>query len=431
MKMPGDRAVVALDGTTLSIAWRSGRANGAWRWETAPCDGTSVGIAAVFAALEDKAPIGVSVRVTLLRPLANARTLTFPSMSRDALESVLARDWTRYVIGVRATPHTVAARQIGHGQWRAVFAPTDTLEAIANVAEELKWGGFIIQSSDDALASVVGDSKESIVIACDDNGPTDAVQLREGEPVLGRRFHATATDDALAFVERNGAPSVVIIGAPISAARLAQTIGRSARVVDTQVGAGTPAGVIIATTGASGRPSLELLSPSARGGRSREIRRMSGWVWLATAAALIVAFAIERWGVSSALDDVRRRRADISAQVSNAMAARNGIEADAEAASALSEREAAASRVSGVIAAVANALPTGTSLTMLSVTGDSVTIEGESKRTATVYDALRTVSTLEQVRLAGPIRQERQAGDIAVERFAFNARIKNAPVQKR
>ena len=161
------------------------------------------------------------------------------------------------------------------------------------------------------------------------------------------------------------------------------------------------------------------------------MRRVARWLWIAAAAAVVVAFAIERWGVDAGLADVQRQRADVSAQVNNAMGVRARLEEEIEAATALAEREAAASRASGVIAAIAVALPPGTALTTLNVAGDSVTIEGESKRSAAVYDALRNVPALEQVRLAAPLRQERQAGDIAVERFAFNARIRSAPVSTR
>ena len=93
--------------------------------------------------------------------------------------------------------------------------------------------------------------------------------------------------------------------------------------------------------------------------------------------------------------------------------------------------EAEASRASGVVAAITAALPRGTALTIMSVAGDSVMIEGESRRSATVYDALRGVPLLDQVRLAAPLRQERQADDVAIERFAFNARIRGTSVGSR
>jgi Tfp pilus assembly protein PilN len=382
-------------------------------------------------------PVGTDVSVTLLRPLANARTIRFPSMARTALEGVLARDWTRHVIGLRAVPHTVAVRQIDRGLWRASFTPTYTLEAIAELGATFQWRDVIIQTSDDALAVACRalDStaaKEAIVVVCDDNGPIDAVHLVAGEPVLGRRFPAGATDEeTLAFVRHSATAPVVVTGSPPRAAALARTFGRNARTLDIGVEAGTPAEAIIGIAGTFGRPALQFLSSSSRSARTQEMRRLARWLWSASAAALVIAFAIERWGTSAALADVQRQRADISAQVSNAMVVRGRLDDETEAAAALGEREAAASRASGVIAAVAVALPPGTALTTLNVAGDSVTIEGESMRSAAVYEALRGVPMLEQVRLAAPLRQERQAGDIAVQRFAFNARIRSAPVSTR
>ena len=79
-----------------------------------------------------------------------------------------------------------------------------------------------------------------------------------------------------------------------------------------------------------------------------------------------------------------------------------------------------------MIAAIAGALPPGTALTSLTVSGDSVTIEGESRRSAAVYAALRTVPQLEQVRLAAPLRQDRLGGEAPIERFAFSARARGA-----
>ena len=397
-------AALALDGATLVVMWRSARANSAWRLKSVPCNGTAEGIVHACAALGETRPLGAAVSVTLLRPLANARTIAFPSMARRALEGVLARDWTRHVIGVRSTPHTAAARRLDGTEWRAAFAPTDTLDAIGEMAASSEWRDVVIQTSDDALAVVIRElgtsadkrAPELFVIACDDKGATDAVQLRKGEPVLGRRFRAGATDDdAILFID-GASPHehtpVVVVGSPVRAAALARTIGgsgRHARVLDIGVEAGAPAPAIIAVAGAVGRPTKQLLSPAARATRAREMRRITRWLWIGVAAALVAAFSIERWGIGAALANVQRERADISAQVGNAMRLRTALESDVDAATTLGQHEAATSRTSGVLAAVAASLPPGTALTTLAIAGDSVTIEGESRRSAAVYDALR------------------------------------------
>ena len=106
------------------------------------------------------------------------------------------------------------------------------------------------------------------------------------------------------------------------------------------------------------------------------------------------------------------------------VAARSEIEANADVARALGAREAQVSRASAVLASVTLALPAGTALTALGVAGDSVTVEGESSRSAAVYEALRGVALLDQIKLAAPLRQERQAGDVAVEHFAFSAHVR-------
>ena len=63
--------------------------------------------------------------------------------------------------------------------------------------------------------------------------------------------------------------------------------------------------------------------------------------------------------------------------------------------------------------------------TAVRVTGDTVLVEGESRRSADVYEALRGVTMLEQVKLAAPLRQERlAAGDATVEHFSFQARVR-------
>ena len=156
------------------------------------------------------------------------------------------------------------------------------------------------------------------------------------------------------------------------------------------------------------------------------MRTRTRWLALAAAVALLGALALEGARVSAALDDVRAQRADISGKVSNAVMLRSEIEARSDVAAALAAREAGVSQASAVLAAVTVALPAGTALTALNVAGDSITVEGESSRSAAVYESLRAVPQLEQVKLAAPLRQERQAGDVAVEHFAFSARVRSA-----
>ena len=434
---------IAFDGTTATAVWRA-RADRAWHVERVPCDATPRAVIHACADIARAVPGAERVRVTLMRPLANARAIDFPRMSRVLLERVLERDWARHVIGMWSTPHTVAARQSTTGQWRAAFAPTETLEAIAHAAREHGWRDIVVQTSDDALAAAaktgtsVDGSAAQFVIVADEAGCTDAVYVRAGEPFAGRRFQHSANEaDVVSFMNSSiGEPArgaaVALLGVPGSCGAMAKSLGQNglrARIIDMDFPPGASASAIIAAVGTTVVTLLELRSPAARAAQARRLRDLTGWLAGATAAALILAFVIVRVAVSSEMATVRRQRADMSGQVRNAMTERINAERTADVASVLAEREAAASRAAVTIAAVASALPAGTALTTLSVTGDSVTIEGESTRNAAVYDALRALPQLQQVRLAAPLRQERLAGDAAIERFAFTARAHGTTVQ--
>ena len=424
---------VAIDDARLTIVWRdAGHTNAPWRSTSAACDGTPVSVTAALDALAHQAPSLTHASVTLCRPLAQTRTIRLPRMARATLENVLARDWSRHIIGQRATPHTVGARQGDADTWHASFAPTDLLETFGTEG----------RTADDALASALpvlvpedARSAACFVVVCDASGATDVLCVRSGLPSLGRRFPAGATAvDVVAFTHaaarvKPAGTSIVLLGHATHTTPLARALGEQgmrARAIDLGLLPDAGAGAIIAVAGTHAPALLPLRTPGARNTQARQMRTTTRWLALAAATALIAAPGLERWRVGRALDDVRRARADISAQVSNAIAARAEVDGAADVVGALAEREANASRVSGVLAAITVALPAGASLTGMQVAGDSVTIEGESSRSATVYEALRGVPALEQVKLAAPLRQERQAGDIAVERFAFSARLRKA-----
>jgi Tfp pilus assembly protein PilN len=202
-------------------------------------------------------------------------------------------------------------------------------------------------------------------------------------------------------------------------------MGFRTRVVDPGLVPEASAIELLAAATTLGRATIPLRSPGVQRAHVGRMRNVTRGLALAAAAALLVGIALDRWRVQRALTAVQQARAELAAPVRDAMTLRSGIESAAEVASALAAREANATRVNGVLAAVAVALPSGATLTAMQVTGDSVTIEGESARSALVYDALRTVPAFEQVKLAAPLRQERQAGDVAVEHFAFSARLRS------
>lgn len=419
--MTGVSIGIAIDGSHLSIAWRdTGARVPRWQAATVECDGTPDGINRALAEVVPHAPAATAVTVTLISPLAHTRALRLPRMPREAIESVLTRDWARHVIGHRQTPHTVSVQQTDRGRWLAAFAPTDVIAAVTAVADVNGWRTLDLRTGDDSIAAAARmrapqetRASDSIVVVSHATGPALAAHLRGGQPWRSRRFTATATEADVADFTRAsfgaGGPGT----APV-------------RIRGTDIGLGPDAGLveIVAAAGTLGTATLPLRSAQAQQVRERQARATTRWLAIAAGVALLAALALERWRIQRDLAEVQRERALIAAPASTAIAHRAAIDGTTDAVRELAERESKASRVSGVIAAVAVAIPPGTTLTAIRVAGDSVTVEGESTRSAAVYEALRAVSSLDQVKLAAPLRQERRGDEDAVELFAFSARVR-------
>lgn len=411
---------VALDGTHLSVVWRERGTRDGWSTMWSSCDGTPDAIERTLLELGPRAPTTETVSVTLLSPLAHARALSLPRMPRDAIGTVLARDWSRYVIGHRPTPHTVTVQPTDRGRWLATFAPADVVEAITRAAEEIGWRTLDIRSGDDSIAAAArarapqdARAKDSIVVISDASGPAFISHLRGGSPWRGRRFGVTANEADVAEFTRAS------VGAGGSAPPHIRI-----RAADVGIEPEASSIDLMAVAGTLGPATLPLRSAHAHQVRARQSRATTRWLAIAAGVALLAGLALERWRIQRDLADVQRERALIAAPANTAIAQRASIEGTTDAVRELAERESNASRVSSVIAAVAVAIPAGSTLTAIRVAGDSVTVEGESTRSAAVYEALRAVSSLEQVKLAAPLRQERRGDENAVELFAFSARVR-------
>lgn len=432
---------MAIDDTTVALLWRDANGRAAnWQSATLSHDGRPETIARTIDELAPRATSpGAGVRITLARPLAHTRTIALPRMTRTMAESVLARDWSRHVIGHRATPHTASARVADRDHWLAAFAPADHLDTLEHAAAKHGWPAPAIVTSDDALAAAArtlspghAGAGDSIVVLCGAAGPTDVVHLRAGLPWLGRRLPLRANEgDVATFthaaLQGDGARAALLLGHPTHTTVLAKALGAlGIRTTAADLGVHVDASSLelLAVAGTFGVATLPLRSSHARQRARETVRSATRWIAVAAVALVLAGLGTARWQAGRDLSRVRRERAAISAAVGTAMTARSEVEGAMEAAATLAERESAASRVSGVLAAVALALPPGSTLTMLRVAGDSVSMEGESPRSALVYAAMRAVPVLEQVTLAAPLRQERQADAAVIEHFAFSARVK-------
>ncbi|MDQ2667457.1 MAG: hypothetical protein M3Z05_15790, partial [Gemmatimonadota bacterium] len=345
---------IALDGMTMAIAWNEGAASP--RFATTPCDGTRASIAAMLGVLIQQAPPATRVAITLCRPLAHSRTVSLPVSTRAAASSILTRDWSRHVIGIRATPHDAVAREMSRGRWLAAFAPADVLDALAAAAEEQGWTTVDIRTSDDTLAAgastlaPAGETPVEYVVVCGEHGPVEAVHLRKGGAVAGRRFTDNASADQVhTFITESESSSgiaqsgrrVVILGAAAAATPLAQALsahGQRAEVSRANTTTGD-ALAMLAAAGMRAHASLPLAAAATRARAAIATRRLTWQLGLATAAALVFALLMVRLDVARSLADVAIKRADISGQVQRAVAMRGSMEDAADIAAALADRE--------------------------------------------------------------------------------------------
>jgi Tfp pilus assembly protein PilN len=275
-------------------------------------------------------------------------------------------------------------------------------------------------------------ARHEVVVVCDGTGPTDVALGENGIPRAGRRMLAgSSTEDVLAWMREQGAmrAEVAIYGHAARAKELAEAcrnVGANPRIVSVRVAGAETVRGLLAALAVTAVPALPLHRTSDRVRANQRSTSTTRWIALAAAASLVIGLLLEQAVTSRQLRQVKERRATIAVKVAKALSARDSLQHQTDVVSALADREAHASRDGGVLAAIALALPRGASLTSLQVNGDSVSLEGESRDGAAVYDALRSLTALEHVTLAAPLRQERgvAAGDVSVGHFAFSARLR-------
>ncbi len=435
---------IALDGTGMAFTWEDATAI---RSICTPCDGTPDSIRNAMVELAERAPAVKRAIVILRRPLAHMRTVSLRvGTSRATAERTLAHDWARYVMTPRPQDHEVSARALPQGKWCAAFAPSAVLEALVRTGDELGWD-VVIGTADDALSTAVlaevpvRKMTSFVAVVCSDTAVTDAVLVRGGAPVLGRRFleHATV-EEFVAFMESGnaefpdpvGSERVVVLGAGRYGRVLTRALGGqgiAAHMVSIlpPVGAMRSSDSALDVMAAAGRlrgVRLPLISGNVRAQVAKTMRPVTYGLAALLAAAIIAAVILGRWSMHRTLGDLGALRADLASQVRSA----TGLQMQVNEAGALSatlvEREQDASRVAAAIAGVIMAVPTTAPFQSLSIAGDSVMIEGDDPQLADVVGALRNVPALERIAFAAPGAGVRPVGAPGAERFIVSARIR-------
>ena len=145
---------------------------------------------------------------------------------------------------------------------------------------------------------------------------------------------------------------------------------------------------------------------------------------MAAAACLVLAAALDHWGLGRELDAVRARRADIAPALAIAMQTQDSLVALMGTVATGAALAATSPRWSGLLVDLADALPRDAHLVTLRGRGDSVVVEGMARQAAGVFQALQHMPRVARVRAEAPIRQEVASGGAVRELFTAGAVVR-------
>ena len=442
----GVRTGVCLSATAMWAAdiRMLGSMKRAWQCTLEPLAGDAIAwpsLASAFADLaRDLAMTNGSLAISLMPPLAEVRRLELPPVNADELHTLLSRNASRYFANARGPQIVGAVSRVrqNRGALVPVIAATASarmLAAIRAAADASGWTVEHVAPAESAWAGAVPTvwpaltrTSAWVLIAHDDR--TDLLQI-EGARLAGvRRFRAGATDAALIAATVGRAATIGISGAPASrgpAADALTALGISVAQPGRDWSAIAEQPSLLAAHFAGGDAG-PVLRPEGADALDRQRAQTVAWRTASVAAALIViAAAIELWGVHRQLRLVREERARLQPQIASTLIGRTTVDATYRQVSALGAIDRAAPQWSVVIAAVSAAVPHDAHLTAIRARADSVVVDGLGAHAARVFDALQQTHLLSDVKATAPVRRELQDDGVALDHFTIAARLASPP----
>jgi Tfp pilus assembly protein PilN len=152
-------------------------------------------------------------------------------------------------------------------------------------------------------------------------------------------------------------------------------------------------------------------------------RRRASMIGAAAAALVVLAAAIELWGVHRQLRLVQEERAKIRPQIASTLVGRTTVEATYRHLSTLGQIERSSPQWSAVIGALSDAVPDDAYLTAIRGRDDSLIVDGLAQHAARVFDGLEKTSMLVDVKAPAPVRRELQPDGTALDHFTISARV--------
>ncbi len=366
----------------VSIALGSGRGVAAW-WPSGggPTEAHTLAFtfdadalaAGDFRALDEalaalRRAVGhgsLAVHVALASPWTSPRVVAMPPVRDDEARAVLERDAARHFPALRAEPvmgvRAIARTRGAPGAWLAADADGVVLDAIARAVRGAAWSLARVTSAVGAWAHASGEASGRVFVVGDE---ATVIHARRG------------------LVERLRRCRVVDLGVAVS---------------------GAAEGLEIAARHAPWSAEGELVHPSVRAARRDVTVRIARQLVTAGVGALVLAAALQWWGVRREATLLAADRAALRPSIVGVLAQRDSLTALDDAIGALARADRDAPRWSERLWALSAALPADAWFTSVRGAGDSVQVEGRAVSAAPVFEALRGARGVESVRATAPI----------------------------
>jgi Tfp pilus assembly protein PilN len=412
-----------------------------------PIDAAAVhgGLEEPFSGLREAFGAGGTAWVALLPPLVQARRVELPPLGMAELQRVLARDASRYFVGVRE-PQVVGAIRLGPARGRpmSVLAAAAAESLVEAVVEALARSGWAVGHVVPACAAWTAAARElwvpggeplRMVIAGD--AYVELLHQRDGRAVGVRRMPSldaaridvSRVTDGLAADDRQHAEALVaLVAAPESRAPLEAALGgRIASLRDPGTAPLAESPLLLAAWFAAGP---ELVPERLRVAQQRRASRLAALLAVAALLLLTAAAALHLWGLQRELDNVRASRAAIRADVDSVMELRMLLGEMHDRLDTIGDADRQRVPWALIVSDLARRLPRTSHLTAVRVEVDSIGLEGTGRSAGDVLGALRRSDWLTRVQPDGPIQQIVHDDQSPEERFFFGARIRSPVAQE-
>ena len=436
------RVGIALSGTSLCAVFAPSGENRPRVWHTAlgvlPSDTSALWPELVDALRALSTASGIAagrLAIALMPSLAEVRAVQVPPLGDDALQQLLARNAGKYFVTARGAQIVGTVPRGADAASRvAVAAAARLLTVLHASAEAAGWSIEAIHPAEAAWgAAAVAWTKGSanpaqlLIVRAEH---VELLQIARGQLSVVRRFRAGTLDiERIAEACSTPGGTILLAGTPRPRSELSSALASRGVAARTPTGTSTELvddAEALAAAYANTALAPALVTDTVRAARARRAGSLTTRIAVAAGLLLLLAGALQLWGVRRELAVVRGERETLRPRLSATLVGRTTVETAFRQLAVLAKAGRDAPQWSAVIGGISEELPLESYLTGFRGRADTVGIDGLALYAARVFDAVEQVPQLRGVRASAPVRRETTAEGEALERFQLTALLKRS-----